>query len=159
MKAQGALHDSWTVLRMDQVCSSVRDGTHDTPKPVADGRPLITSKHIKSGRVDSTDAYMISPADFEAINKRSEVHQWDVLISMIGTVGEIALVSEQPEFAIKNVGLLKIGQPTLARWIYHYLKSPSGQAAIKTYLSGTSQPFISLGSLRRLPVIHWYSSL
>jgi len=138
---------------MDEVCSSVRDGTHDTPKPVAEGKPLITSKHIKSGQVDTSDAYMISPSDFEAINKRSEVHQWDVLVSMIGTVGEIAVVSEQPQFAIKNVGLLKIGQPTLARWICHYLKSPSGQAAIRTYLSGTSQPFISLGSLRRLPVI------
>ena len=153
MKSQGSLPKSWSVTRMDQICSSVRDGTHDTPKPVADGKPLITSKHIKSGRVDTTDAYLISPADFEAINRRSEVHQWDVLVSMIGTVGEIAVVCEQPQFAIKNVGLLKIGQPTTARWIYHYLKSPSGQAAIKTYLSGTSQPFISLGSLRRLPVI------
>lgn len=153
MKSKGSLPGSWTVDRMDGVCSSVRDGTHDTPKPVADGKPLITSKHIKSGRADTTDAYSISPADFDAINKRSQVHQWDVLVSMIGTVGEIALVSDEPNFAIKNVGLLKIGQPTIARWVYHYLKSPSGQAAIKTYLSGTSQPFISLGSLRRLPVI------
>lgn len=154
MKNEGALPAQWSIQRMEQLCSSVRDGTHDTPKPVNEGKPLITSKHIKRGSVDLTDAYLISPADHEAINKRSEVHQWDVLVSMIGTVGEIALVKEPPEYAIKNVGLLKAGGPTLANWLYHYLKSPSGQATITTYLSGTSQAFISLGSLRKLPVIY-----
>lgn len=71
-----------------EFCASVRDGTHDSPKPVQNGRKLVTSRHLTTGRLDLTDAYLISEEDFEAINKRSKVDRWDVLISMIGTVGD-----------------------------------------------------------------------
>jgi type I restriction enzyme S subunit len=30
-------------------CNKIFDGTHDTPKPVANGYPLITSKNILGG--------------------------------------------------------------------------------------------------------------
>ena len=57
-------------------CDSVRDGTHDSPKPVeGHGRPLVTTKHMKGGRVSIEDAYLISEADFEKVNQRSQVHQ------------------------------------------------------------------------------------
>ena len=45
--------------------------------------------------------------DFDATNRRSRVDQWDVLLSMIGTVGEPCLIKEEPDFAIKNIGLFK----------------------------------------------------
>src|ERR1039458_8817096 len=85
----------------------VRDGTHDSPKPVTKGRNLVTSRHIIGGRLDLSSAYLIAEADFDAINRRSKVDRWDVLVSMIGTVGEPCLVKEEPDFAIKNIGLFK----------------------------------------------------
>src|SRR5687768_5975401 len=94
-------------LPADVFCSSVRDGTHDSPKPVMHGRRLVTSRHITGGRLDLGTAYLISHEDFDTINKRSKVDQWDVLISMIGTVGEPCLVREVPDYAIKNIGLFK----------------------------------------------------
>src|SRR5690606_20855629 len=78
----------WREVKADECCSSVRDGTHDSPKPVDFGRFLVTSRHIIGGRLDLAKAYLISQHDFDAINKRSKVDRWDVLISMIGTVGE-----------------------------------------------------------------------
>ena len=76
----------WVTLPADNYCLSVRDGTHDSPKPAVQGRKLITSRHIIGGRIDLKSTYLISNVDFEAINARSKVDQWDVLISMIGTV-------------------------------------------------------------------------
>jgi type I restriction enzyme S subunit len=36
----------------------VRDGTHDSPKPVVEGIPLVTSKNLVAGKVDfSTSAF------------------------------------------------------------------------------------------------------
>lgn len=49
-----------------EFCSSVRDGTHDSPKAVAQGRKLVTSRHLTTGRLDFSDAYLISEEDFEA---------------------------------------------------------------------------------------------
>src|SRR6185437_3949085 len=130
----------------------VADGTHDTPKPVEDGRPLITSKNLKSGKVHFDGAYMVSESDHQQINRRSKVDRWDVLFSMIGTVGEIAFIREEPNFAIKNIGLFKNKTKEDGAWLYYYLISSIGQAALDTFLSGTSQQFVSLGDLRKVPV-------
>ena len=42
----------WRSLAAEEFCASVRDGTHDSPKPVEHGRSLVTSRHITGGRLD-----------------------------------------------------------------------------------------------------------
>ncbi|MHB1654663.1 MAG: restriction endonuclease subunit S [Desulfitobacteriaceae bacterium] len=57
----------------------VRDGTHDSPKPVEEGYYLITSKHLNENIIDFSSAYKISEDDFNDINKRSKVERYDIL--------------------------------------------------------------------------------
>ena len=113
----------------------------------------MTSKNIVGGSLDLTSAYFISELDARNINKRSQVHINDVLLSMIGTVGEVALIEKEPDFVIKNVGLLKNSDSKKARWLYYYLKSPIAQNLIKDRLRGTTQQYIPLGELRNLPIL------
>ena len=143
--------EEWKEYKLEDICD-VRDGTHDTPKQTTDGKYLVTSKHIKGGRIDLSSAYKISLEDFDFINRRSKVDQWDILISMIGTVGEICLISEQPDFAIKNVGLIKTENEDLAKYLYYYLKSPEAQNNISARLKGTTQQYLSLGEIRQFPI-------
>ena len=132
--------------------NDVRDGTHDTPTKLKEGIKLITSRHIKNNSIIETD-YFITKDDALQVEKRSKVDKWDILVTMIGTVGDLYLVDEEPDFVIKNIGLIKTnGDEGLARYLYYYLKSKKGQAEIKSRLSGTSQQFISLGNLRSLQV-------
>jgi type I restriction enzyme S subunit len=140
------------VIPADEFCLSVRDGTHDSPKPVTQGYLLVTSRHITSGRLDMSTAYLISEEDYNEINKRSKVDKWDVLISMIGTVGEPCLVKEEPNFAIKNIGLFKSKSKENGKWLYYYLSTPHAKQLIKERACGTTQAYISLGSLREFPV-------
>lgn len=142
----------WTEVTANDFCASVRDGTHDSPKPVEKGRYLITSRHIIGGKIDLSNAYLISNDDFDAINKRSKVHRWDVLISMIGTVGEPCLVKDEPDFAIKNIGLFKTKNELDGRWLYYYLTSPQAQTLIRQHSRGTTQAYVPLGALREFPI-------
>ena len=136
-----------------EFCASVRDGTHDSPKAVAQGRKLVTSRHLTTGRLDLSDAYLISEEDFEAINKRSKVDRWDVLISMIGTVGEPCLIKEEPDFAIKNIGLFKTKSEADGKWLYYFLRSKDAQQSIREQSRGTTQQYIPLGALRNFPIL------
>ena len=136
-----------------EFCDLVTDGTHDSPKKTEFGVKLVTSKNIVGGKLDLTSAYFISESDAQNINKRSQVHINDVLLSMIGTVGEVALIEKEPDFVIKNVGLLKNSDPKKAKWLYYYLKSPITQNLIKDRLRGTTQQYIPLGELRNLPIL------
>ena len=136
-----------------EFCASVRDGTHDSPRPVQQGRKLVTSRHLTTGQLDFSDAYVISEEDFEHINKRSKVDKWDVLISMIGTVGEPCLIKEEPDFAIKNIGLFKTKNESDGKWLYYYLRSKSAQNNIQEQSRGTTQQYIPLAALRDFPII------
>jgi type I restriction enzyme S subunit len=141
-----------SIVALGDICD-VRDGTHDSPKPKVDGHPLVTSKHIKNGTIDFTSANLISGEDFVAVNRRSKVDQFDVLISMIGTVGELVFVDIEPEYAIKNIGLIKTGgDEMLGRYIYYYLKSPKAKNHLHASLVGSTQKFIGLGELRKFPI-------
>jgi type I restriction enzyme S subunit len=149
----GKIPDSWGLTTAEEFCVKVADGTHATPKPTKSGKFLVTSKHIKGGRVDLSSAYKISEEEFNEINKRSKVDQWDVLLSMIGTVGEIALIDHVPDFAIKNVGLFKCGKESKAKWLYYFLRGKIGQDEIRRRMAGTTQSYITLGGLRTFSII------
>lgn len=144
---------TWRKVTAEELCIKVTDGTHDTPRRLDHGHSLITSKQLTGGRVSSTD-YFISEKDFKEVNRRSKVDQWDVLFGMIGTIGETVIVKyENPQFAIKNVGLFKTGGDEItSKWLYYYMKSPVGRAYIKSVTRGTSQGFVPLGALREFPI-------
>lgn len=142
----------WKTYRLGEICD-VRDGTHDSPKQSLTGKPLVTSKNIKGGIINLSSTYLISNEDYQSINKRSCVHQWDILFSMIGTVGELAIVKNEPQFAIKNIGLFKMnGDQLLSYWIYYYLHSDNAQENILKNIKGSTQQYIALKDLRLLPI-------
>ena len=150
----GEIPSGWKISTSESFCESVRDGTHDSPKPVSgDGYPLVTSKNIKGGILDLSSAYKISSEDFHAVNQRSLVLKGDVLISMIGTLGEILYVDEAPNFAIKNVGLFKSKSEELGQWFYLFLQSRSTENFLKVSAQGSTQQYLSLRTLRNIPVI------
>lgn len=145
---------AWKTVRADEFCSFVTDGTHDSPKPQSQGRKLITSKHLKGDYIDFDSANWISEGDYQKIIARSAVEQWDILFSMIGTIGTIYL-EKNPivEYACKNMGVFKFaGNAENAFWMYYYLKSPQAKEYIQSHLRGSTQAYVPLGSLREMPV-------
>ena len=132
----------------------VRDGTHDSPKVQTTGYYLITSKHLLSFGVDKASANHISKVDFDKINERSLVETKDILMSMIGTIGLISYIPyEAIDFAIKNVALFKTSHtPELAYYFLCYLKSEKTLQHIEKCLAGSTQKYISLGELRKMPI-------
>ena len=144
----------WKEVKMKDFCYNVADGTHDSPKRQDEGRYLITSKHIKGSSIDYENAYKISEEDYQKIIKRSRVDRWDVIISMIGAYCGFCYLedSEVTEYAVKNVGLLKVGKKYESQWLYYFLNSPEGKAKLFSCRAGSTQPYISLGTLRELSI-------
>lgn len=139
-----------------QYCDRVFDGTHETPKPATMGYPLVTSKNILGGKLNLGGAYNISKEDYISIQKRSAVSRWDVLFSMIGSVGETYLeINNDIQYAIKNVGVFSCKDEYKAKWLYYYLLSPWAKKYISNYLNGAVQKFLPLGALRDFPIISY----
>jgi type I restriction enzyme S subunit len=150
----GKYPTSWNLVDLDSVVD-VRDGTHDSPSPTESGKYLITSRHLLPYALDRSDAYFISESDFEKANERSKVEYGDILFSMIGTIGIISFITDKEiDFAIKNVGLFRTSQnPTIRYFILSYLKSKIVENYISSYMAGSTQSYVSLNVLRKIPLI------
>ena len=141
-------------ITANDYCHSVFDGTHATPKPCPNGYKLVTSKNITSDGINISDAYFISEQDYFEINKRSKVCQWDILFSMIGTVGNLYLEENSNiDYAIKNIGVFSCQDEFKAKWLFYYLQSPMAKNHIKRFLNGAVQKFLSLEQLRNFPIL------
>ncbi|MBT0354370.1 restriction endonuclease subunit S [Morganella morganii subsp. morganii] len=140
---------AWGKNILEDICD-VRDGTHASPQYHKNGFPLVTSKNVKNGYINYDDVQYISKIDFDEINKRSKVDVNDILMGMIGTIGNIALIREASEFAIKNVALIKDKNLIYFLYIYYFLQSPTIIQQLEDSASGGTQKFISLSNVRCL---------
>ena len=141
--------DAWEQRKLEEI-TDVRDGTHDSPKYITSGHPLLTSKNVKEGYINYDDVQFISDEDFEKINQRSKVDKNDILMGMIGTIGNLALIRKEPDFAIKNVALIKDIKQANQYYLYSYLQSPVVFNQFSNALAGGTQKFLSLKNIREL---------
>ena len=142
----------WEIAELQNV-SDVRDGTHDSPKYVDDGYPLLTSKNFKDGRISIENASLISREAFEQINRRSKVDVGDLVMPMIGTVGNPVLIRDEPMFAIKNVALIKrIENGADAQFLQTLLSSHYFDHVTRKSNRGGTQKFVALKDLRTMPI-------
>ena len=141
------LPKGWEWCRFSQVLD-VRDGTHDTPKYVEKGIPLITSKNINRNQIDFENVKYISLEDHKEISKRSKVDDGDILFAMIGSIGNPVIVNKKIDFSIKNVALFKYYKNNCVnnKFLYYYLLF--SQDNIKKNAKGAVQTFVSLKMLR-----------
>ncbi len=143
--------EDWEQHKLN-VIADVRDGTHDSPQYLPEGHPFVTSKNVKDGYINFDDIQYISDEDFKEINKRSKVDKNDILMGMIGTIGNIALVRKNPDFAIKNVALIKDTGNIYYLYLYHYLQSSNVSAQLAESIDGGTQKFIALNKIRDLTI-------
>ena len=144
----------WEKKLLGDVCD-VRDGTHDTPQYYESGYPLVTSKNVTSGKIDISDCSYICEKDFVKINERSKVDIGDIIMPMIGTVGKPVIVTIEPNFAIKNVALIKFNNASNVDNIYikTLLESDYFDRSVLSKIRGGTQKFIALGDIRKLEIL------
>jgi len=145
--------NKWKKVLLGEVCD-VRDGTHDSPKYFVEGYPLITSKNVTGGKIDFTNCSLICEDDYNKINQRSRVDIGDILMPMIGTVGNPVIVDINEKFAIKNVALIKFkdNSKVINTFIKSLLESDYFDRVVINKVRGGTQKFISLGDIRKLNI-------
>ena len=149
----GKIPYSWHIGKLKNIVD-ISDGTHDTPAYVNmdNSFPLVTPKCISDGTINIAEAGRISEEDYIEINKRSHVEKYDVLMTMIGsTVGNCAVVADAPEYAIKNIALLRThGSYFLGKFVFYLLNSIVFKCQYEMISHSTAQAFISQSMLKNL---------
>ena len=93
------LKQSCRSIPLSEVCETIKDGVHNTVIDCKDGPfYLLSCKNIKDGHITiGNDERRISNSTFEKLRRRTQLSKWDILLSSVGTIGELVLLKEQPD--------------------------------------------------------------
>lgn len=136
---------------VDQIALSTFWLMPATPIYQNDGIPYITSKNIKNGKIDFTDVKYISKGDFIKISTNRPINKNDVLITMIGTIGEVAIVENNINFYGQNIYLIRLNENIINIKFFYYLLTKNSVKNKLIYKKNTSsQGYIKAENLKKL---------
>lgn len=110
----------YKIIRLNEICHKITDGTHKTPKYTTAGIPFLSVKDIKTGHIDFNNLKYISKDEHLELIKRCKPEKDDILYTKIGTIGKACIIDTDVEFSIfVSICLLKL---KIEQVFPHYLK-------------------------------------
>jgi type I restriction enzyme, S subunit len=134
--------------------AKVTDGEHGSVMFVTEGIKYLTAEHVKQGYVDFTGVRFVGP-EVDQRNARARVNAGDVLISIKGTLGEVAVAEAQllPANMNRDVAIIKPYQSAPSGfYISAFLRSSYGSYQLAREGSGGVQQMITLERLRNVQI-------
>lgn len=147
----------WDCVAMDTVADVERGISYGIVQPGAHdpgGVPIVRVNNLKDGRIETDDVLRVS-GSIESNYARTRLRGGEVLLSLVGTLGECAVVP--PELAGWNVAravaVIPVAQNMDPRWVAICLRSPDVQELIRAWATTTVQATLNLRDVRRLPIL------
>ena len=91
-------------MKIKDICTSVTDGSHNPPLGIEKSEyMMLSSKNIFDDEITFDEPRFLTERDFEKEHRRTKIAVGDVLLTIVGTVGRIAVVDEDmPTFALQR---------------------------------------------------------
>ena len=84
------------MAKLGEVCIQITDGSHNPPSGVEQSEYLmLSSKNIDDDFITLDSPRFLSHSDYIAENKRTTVSEGDLLMTIVGTIGRVAIVPEE----------------------------------------------------------------
>ena len=147
--------DDWEEMPLDKIALHITDGVHNTVVDTPDGDGyLLSCKNIKNGQlhIDNNER-RISAETLSRLRKRTRLDQGDILLTSVGTIGEMLLINEYPsnyEFQ-RSVAIIK-PNPQLVSSYFLYSALLYKKAEIKHLAHGAVQQCIFISDLKEFLV-------
>lgn len=119
-----------------------------TPTYVHYGVPYITSKNIKDGKINFLNSDKITYADYYKVSNLRKIEHNDILITMIGTIGEIGIVDSNLNFYGQNIYLIRPNKQELdSNFFYYLFNLPQNKESILNNKGGSTQGYLRADSV------------
>ncbi|WP_026835250.1 restriction endonuclease subunit S [Eubacterium xylanophilum] len=140
---------------LEDICLKISDGTHSTIKDDPKGECfLLSCKNIKNFRVNiGQTERRISQEQLLKLKKRTKLDRDDVLITTVGTIGEMAIVEdEDPIYDFqRSVGIIKPDTEKVnSRYLFYALINEIPQ--ILSFVKGAVQQCLFLGDMKKISI-------
>ena len=149
------LPQGWRYVPLEQLAqkNSVTYGVVQPGTQVKHGVPIVRVNNFKEGRVELSELMRIEP-EIEKKYSRTRLQGGEVLLTVVGSVGQVAVVSDALKgFNVARAVAVIHPQPEVdPHWLALCLRSPLSQHLLVSRANTTVQTTINLKDLRALPV-------
>ena len=140
----------WDKCKLGEIAEII-DSLHQTPKYSLDGYPMVRVTDIKKGYLNLKNTFKVDETVFNLFSKNHMPRKGDILFSRVGSYGNTSIVMSDELFCLgQNTAFIVPKQNPL--YLYYFLNSPLGFNEIESSVSGSTQPTISLKSIRNFDV-------
>ena len=108
--------------------------------------------NVKNNKLDLTDVKYIDNSDFTKLN-RSKLYLGDLLFTYVGTIGEVALISEDDKYYLApNVCRIRCNNEVNPDLLKFYFNTIIIKKEILKYVTKSSQPALSMENIRKFKI-------
>lgn len=141
--------------KLSEISLNVTDGEHGTIKDDNNGKYyLLSCKNIKNGLINITsNERIINEESFNKIQKRIRLEKNDVLITTVGTIGEMAIIETNDiNYCFqRSVGIIKPNIEIVnPYYLYYSLKNETKQ--ISTLIKGAVQKCLFINDMKMIEI-------
>lgn len=148
--------DEWEIIKLKDVLKKIKDGTHSSFKNTKTGPFLLSAKNIRNDQlILSNNERHISKEDLNRINKPFEPTIGDVLLTIVGTIGNTYLVNKNLNNIAfqRSVAFLRPDKKIiLSSYLEDLLNTGHVKLQIKQRETLSAQPGIYLNDLSKIKI-------
>lgn len=151
------MKSKWITATIDDVCSLVTDGAHNSPKSVENGYYMASVKDFTEFGFDFSNCRQIAEEDYKKLQKQGCVPKKnDILVGKDGArYFEDIIIYKQDEqpALLSSIAILRADcEKVTPEFLYYTLKSPITKKNVRdNYGSGSAIPRIVLKDFKRMP--------
>ena len=157
----GELHynrHGFKIVSVEEVCTMVKDGTHQTPQYTTDdihGFKFLSSKDVMSQKVDWKNIKYISSELHEKLYSTLKPQRDDILMSKNGVNYGVAAVNDSDEVFDIYVSLALLRPKPIINPIYFrcVLNNPDTKEQFDSSIKGIGVPNLHLGEIKKTKIL------
>lgn len=139
--------------RLEEVCTLITDGTHQTPTYTDTGYIFLSSKNVTSGKIDWKNVKYVSKELHEELSKRVIPKKNDILLAKNGTTGVAAIVDKDISFDIYvSLALLRPKEEINPKYLLRVINSQYTKRQFDKRLKGIGVKNLHLKEIKDITI-------
>ena len=144
----------WEEYKLEDITAEIGDGIHATPIYDDNGTfYFVNGNNISEYGITITTTTQKVTEEEALRNNASALNSYSILLSINGTVGNVALYKNEPIMLGKSACYINVSSNINRNYIFYYLMMPKCQFYFTSELTGTTIKNLSLKSVRKTKVL------
>jgi type I restriction enzyme S subunit len=139
---------------LSEIAEFITDGTHGSPERTEKGVPVLSAQNVTGGILTYSTSRYTSEKEYQTFKKRLDIAIGDVLLTIVGSIGRAAVVSEdRPAVFQRSVAVIRPKRQIAdSSYLLHLFHSTYFQSELYRNSNQSSQAGVYLGRLGSIEI-------